>query len=361
MIERSPLRTVAESDGARYTGYSQDLLPEDFGDFRAEYDSAREGAALFDISSMGKLEVSGPDAPKFLHNLSTNDIEGLPLGGGCESYFCDHRAKTLFQTWIYHVRLDGGRDALWVDTPGEYADALLAHLDRYLISEQVELKNRTTEFAQMQLAGPAAKSVLEQALDEDVPDLTEFLHMERTFGNSATCSIRRRDPLGVPGYDIVCLTQKAEAVWRMLTAAGAKPAGEKAFEVLRIEAGTPIYGQDIDENRFVMEIGRATRAVSYAKGCFLGQEPIVMARDRAGHVPRAFLPIRLSERVTEPGSKLRREGKDVGVVTSSIDSPRLGGPMALAYIRRGYQDPGTVFNVEDNSGTQTAEVLAPMT
>src|SRR5438270_10730568 len=323
-----------------------------------DYQAALAAAALFDTSAAGKLEVSGPDAPAFLSNLSTNDVKNLPLGGGCETYFLDHRAKVLFQAWAYHVRLDGRRHAIWLETTPGYADKLLKHLDKYLISEAVELSDVTGQFAQMHLAGPNAKGVLEAALGEPVPDLAEFQHMERTFGSQATCSVRRRDPLGVPGYDLVCLAEKAEGVRRTLTAAGAAPAGPEAYEALRVEAGTPVYGIDIDETRFVMEAGRAERAVDYAKGCFIGQEPIIMARDRAGHVNRAFLGLKVLEDGPLPrGAKLVRDGQEVGVVTSSVFSPRLGAPVALGYLRRGSQDIGLRLDAESPAGRQPVEVL----
>lgn len=310
-----------------------------------DYHAALTTAALFDRSATGKLVASGDDAPMFLGNLSTNDVKNLPLGGGCEAYFCDPRAKVQFAAWVYHVRL-GGVHALWVETtPGRGAE-LLKYLDRYLISERVVLADRTADFAQFHLAGPGATAVLEKALADALPGLPEFAHLERTFGD-VTASVRRRDPLGLPGYDLVCLADKADGLRRRLEAAGAVPGTPETFEVLRIEAGTPVFGPDIDATRFVMEVGNAARAVSYAKGCFLGQEPIVMARDRAGHVNRAFSAVKVLEGgPLPPGTKLLRDGQEVGVVTSSCHSPRLGAPVALGYLKWKHQDAGTVMEAD---------------
>src|SRR5207302_11083303 len=144
-----------------------------------------------------------------------------------------------------------------LDTDPGQAARLLQHLDRFLISEHVELADRTADFAQFHLAGPRAKSVLEQALGETIPDLAPLQHMERTFGASATCHVRRHDPLGIPGYDLVCLRGRAPEVRQYLESPGATAAGPEAYEVLRVEAGTPEFGRDIDENRFVVEVGRA--------------------------------------------------------------------------------------------------------
>jgi tRNA-modifying protein YgfZ len=355
MARPTPLAEL--ETGATLTEVAGWQIPAHFGDTATEYRAALEGAALFDRSHHGKIEVAGKDAPAFLHNLCTNDINGLPLGGGCEAYFCDHRAKVLAQAFVFHV-LSAGRHAFWLDiTPG-FNDKLLKHLDKHLISEAVELADETEKFAQLHLAGPRAKSVIESALGERIPDLDEFMHMERTFGFTATCHVRRHDPHGAPGYDLVCRNERAAGVWRMLQAAGAVPAGEVAFETLRIEAGTPVYGVDIGEDRFVMEVARALRAVSYSKGCYLGQEPIVMARDRAGFVNRAFLGVKGLEGGPLPaGTKLFRDAAEVGLVTSSVQSPRLNAPLALAYIRRGHQDSGLRLEADTPDGQRPVEVL----
>ncbi|HEX3150680.1 MAG TPA: glycine cleavage T C-terminal barrel domain-containing protein [Gemmataceae bacterium] len=332
-------------------------LPTHFGEPDAEYGAALAEAGLFDRSTAGKVEVSGKDAPSFLHNLSTNDINGLPLGGGCEAYLCDHRAKALAHLFVYHV-LSAGRHAFWLDVTPDFNDKVVKHLDRHLISEAVELADNTESFAQFYLAGPKAKAVLEAALGERIPDLPEFMHMERTLGKSATCHIRRHDPIGVPGYDFVCRNEVAENVWRILKSAGATPAGEQVWETLRVENATPVYGIDINEDRFVMEVARATRAVSYAKGCYLGQEPIVMARDRTGFVNRAFLGVKvLDGGVLPAGTKLVRDAAEVGLITSSVQSPRLNAALAIGYIRRGHQDPGLRLDAVTPEGRQPVEVL----
>jgi folate-binding protein YgfZ len=328
-------------------------------DAPADYVAATTAAALFDTSGAGKLLLTGPDAPMFLGNLSTNDTKSLPLGGGCEAYFCDSRAKVQFQAWIYHVRLADGRHGMWVETTPGRNEALVKYLDRYLISEQVEIADVTDAYAQMHLAGPSAAAVLGKALGGAVPEVPEFAHMERTFGANGTASLHRRDPLGVPGYDVVCRRELADGVRGFLTAAAAVQGSAETYEVLRIEAGTPLFGPDIDETRFVMEVGRAARAVSYSKGCFLGQEPIVMARDRAGHVNRAFLGLKVLEGQAPlpAGAKLFRDGQDVGVVTSSCRSPRLGAAVALGYLRWKHQEPGTRVEAETSAGRVPAEVL----
>src|SRR5918993_1224120 len=197
MPRPTPLTETTRAAGAAFTDVAGFEVPATYGDPGREYRAALESAALFYRSAAGKIEAAGKDAPAFLHNLCTNDIDGLPLGGGCEAYFCDQRAKVLAHALVYHV-LTGGRHAFWLDVTPGFNEKVLQHLDRHLISEAVELADQTEQFAQVHLAGPRAKAVLEKALGEPVPHLAEFQHMERTFGSPPPCHIRRHDPLGVP-------------------------------------------------------------------------------------------------------------------------------------------------------------------
>jgi folate-binding protein YgfZ len=320
----------------------------------SDYDRGQTAAALFDVSDRGKLELTGPDAPSFLHNLSTNDVLNLPLGAGCEAFFTTAKAKVIAHALIYHVRIADRKDALWLDVAPGQAQRLLQHLDHFLIAERVEMADHTAEFAQFHLAGPRAKEVLEIVFCAPVPDLGPLEHMERSFDAEAACHVRRNEPLGLPGFDIVCHKSRATGVQNALIAAGARLAGPETYEVLRVEAGTPVYGADIDENRFAVEVGR-TGAISYTKGCYLGQEPIVMARDRAGHVNRAFRGLRLSAPAIAGSKLFAADGKEVGVVTSAVVSPRLG-PIGLGYVRRGYEQPSTTLTVGPDAGGPTAVV-----
>jgi folate-binding protein YgfZ len=356
MAEPTPLHAVTTRAGAVFTEEAGWSVPAHFGDAAAEYRETVAGCSLFDRSLRGKVELTGAEASAFLHNLSTNDINDLPLGGGCEAFLTTNKAKLVSHLYVFHIQLFDGRPALWLDVPAGQSEVVIKHLDHFLISERVEFADRTREFAQMHLAGPKAHTILERALLDDVPPLEPLQHMVRTFGASDTCHVRRFDPLGVPGYDIVCLNARAENIWQLLVRAGARPAGQEAFEILRVEAGTPVFGLDLDETTFAPEVGRTAQAICYTKGCYLGQEPIVMARDR-GQVNRRLMGVRLPGGPVTHGSLLFREGKEIGRVTTSLVSPRLGA-IGLAYIRRGSQEPGTILEVEAEGGRQGAEVTA---
>jgi folate-binding protein YgfZ len=355
MAEQTPLYDVTARAGAAFVedaGYS---VPAHFGDPAAEYNEARAGAVLFDLSPHGKVEVTGPDARSFLHNLSTNDVKNLPPGTGCEAFLTTARAKVVAYLTLWLLPED--TPSFWLDLAPGTADKVLQHLDHFLISEQVEFADHTRAFAQVHLAGPRSRAVLDQALGGPLPELGP-LHLTRTTFNGTPCQVRRHDRLGLPGYDLVCPGTHAVAVWQRLAGAGAKPAGRQAYEALRVEAGTPRQGVDVDEETFAPEAGRTRQAISYTKGCYLGQEPIVMARDR-GHVNRALMGLKLAGGPVPHNSPLYREGKEVGRVTSSVVSPRLGTAIALAYVRRGHQEPGTALEVEAEGQRRAAEV-APL-
>jgi folate-binding protein YgfZ len=177
-----------------------------------------------------------------------------------------------------------------------------------------------------------------------VPPLDD-LHAASATAHAILCQIRRHDRLGVGGYDVLCPAQAAESIWTALTAAGARPAGSQTWEVLRIEAGTPAQGSDVDETTFAPEVERTAQAICYTKGCYLGQEPVVMARDR-GQINRFLRRLTLPSGPVPAGSRLFRDGKEVGRVTSSALSPATGSGAGLGYVRRGNQEPGTALEVE---------------
>jgi folate-binding protein YgfZ len=354
MAEKTPLHEAAAQAGAVFADDAGWLVPAHFGAAGAEYARARAGAVLLDQSHRGKVELTGADAVSFLHNLCTNDVRNLAPGAGCEAFLTNVKAKVVAHALVYRQG-EGGAPALWLDLAPNMATKVIQHLDHFLISEQVEFADRSAEFAQVQLAGPQALAVLETAGEGAVPALAPLGHLARTLGGAA-CQVRRHDPLGVPGYDILCRADEAGGLWRLLAGAGASPAGLEAYETLRIEAGTPRYGVDIDDDTFAPEVGRTPQAICYTKGCYLGQEPVVMARDR-GHVNRTLRAVLLPGGPVPRGSRLYRDGKEVGRVTSSAVSPRLAAAVGLAYLRRGSQEPGTAVEVEVEGQRRPAEVV----
>jgi folate-binding protein YgfZ len=357
MPERTALYETTAQSGAVFAEEFGWLMPAHYGKASAEYEQARNHAALFDLSHHGQVEVTGADAAGFLHNLCTNDVKNLPPGSGCEAFLTTGQAKIVAYVMIYRAALPPDRSAFRLDAGPGMAEKVIKHLDRYLISEQVELSDRTHAWTQMHLAGPQAQEALECALGETMPDLAVLQQTTGTLAG-ALCQVRRRQPLGLPGYDIVCERDRGPAGWQALLAAGARPGGLQAYHILRVEAGTPLYGLDIDETNLPQEVARVARTISFTKGCYIGQETVARIRTY-GHVNRSLTGLLVSgSGEVSAGAKLFRADKEVGHVTSSVVSPRLGQAIALAYVRRGSEEPGTLLDLETADGRRAAQVAS---
>jgi folate-binding protein YgfZ len=372
MAQPTPLHQAAARAGAAFTDEAGWAVPAHFGDPIKEYHQARDGCVVFDRSHRGKIELTGMEAPRFLHNLTTQDVLNLPAGEGREAFALTAKARVVAYLLLFHVKTPQGASTYWLNLPPGKAETMLTHLDRYRISEQVDFTDRTHDIAQLHVTGPQAPAVLERAIGTALPQLTEIKDLQYFHVALTPYAICRHDLLGLPGFDVFSpasalseavweqMTPAAatwpEALWNRLKEAGAAPAGREAFEILRVEAGTPAFGSDIDENTFAPEAGRTPQAISYAKGCYLGQEPVVMARDR-GHINHTLLGLKLTAGPAPNGSLVYRDGKEVGRVTSSVVSPRLGA-IALAYIRRGNQDLGTAVEVDADGARRPAVVAA---
>lgn len=290
-----------------------------------------QGSISFDLSTRGKVEVTGPEAAMFLHNLCTNDINGMPIGAGCEAFFANSRARPVAWGNIFHVMLSGGREGFWIDIPTGTEENLLKHLDQHLISEQAEFSNRTSDFGQLHLTGPRADMVLSAAIDSDLPVLGRWEHMERNIG-PAICHIRRIDTLNFHGYDIVFLSKHASSIVKVLTDYGVVFGDHDAWQALRIAAGLPEIGKEITDQVFIPELRRNSLAVCDTKGCYLGQEPIVMARDR-GQISRKLMLMLARSGSVAPGSQIHLQGKEIGKITSVAPTAN-NETLVLGFVRK---------------------------
>lgn len=298
-----------------------------------EYQAALDSAALFDLTARGKIELAGRDAREFLSNLCTQDVKDLPVGASCEAFLTTNKARVVAHAWILHREVN----VLLLDTVAGQSDKVLHHLNHYLISEQVELADRTKELGMLRLLGPRAGEVVTRA---------------------GVTPSRPQRALALDGFDWFCPAAEVATLRDRLIGAGAVPASDETYRVLRLEAGLPEFGIDIDEDRLAMEVNRTAQAICYTKGCYLGQETIVMARDR-GQVNRLLMGVKVAagERLAA-GAKLFRGNDEVGQVSSSVFSPRLGQVIALAYLRRGNWEAGTELVVDPKIDGRTVVVAA---
>ena len=301
---------------------------------------------LFDVSNRTQIEVTGRDRVKFLHSFCTNDIKKLQPGQGCEAFVTNVNGKVLGHIFVF-----AERDSLWLESVGGSAATLLPHLDRYLITEDVRFADRSAEFAELLLVGSQSPELLER-LGLIVAALPRYGHLADGTATLPLRSIRRVDWLDSPTWLLSIPTDRRDEVQRTLTQAGAQPATEEEFHSSRIAAGFPLYGIDISEENLAQEVGRTALAISFTKGCYLGQEPIARI-DAMGHVNRQLCRLELSSGPLPTSGtpildKPAPDGKQIGTMTSCAWN-RLGDadkPLALAYLRSVFAKIGTQVIVE---------------
>jgi folate-binding protein YgfZ len=282
-----------------------------------EYAVMSEGCGLLDRSERGKLALAGTGARSFLHGQVTNDVEGLQPGRGCYAAFLTPKGKMLGDLRI----LDTGQELL-LDTERVALQELFNMIRRFSIGYDVALHKRTLQRGLVSLIGPAAQAVA----GADELGGAEHDHGELHVGGVAARAIRTD-----VGLDLLVASEDTAALTRELLARGAAPVAEAAAECLRVEHGRPRYGVDLDDSVIPQEAGLNERAVSFTKGCYVGQETVARLFYR-GKPNRHLRGLRL-ESPGETGMEIEHAGRAVGKLGSVCISPRRG-PLALALVRR---------------------------
>jgi len=301
---------------------------------------------MVEFSNRTQIEFSGSDRATFLHNLCTNAVRDMPVGKGCEAFVLNVKGHVAGHVFLFVCP----ESIVLESVPGQ-SEKLLAHFNRYLIREDVQLADRSQTWAELMLSGRQADELL---MKEGLPSLSEqFSHAACQLAGSSVW-LRKTNLAGPDSYLLACPREFLEDVRSTLKAAGALPCGEEAFQAARIENGTPLFGQDVSEENLPQEIDRNRSTISFTKGCYLGQETVARI-DALGHVNRLLRGVVFSgEAVPPPETPLHRgpgnggggvgtEGKTVGRVSSACWSPRLNAPLALALIHRESAAAGAVF------------------
>ena len=310
-------------------------------DVAGDYATLTQACGLIDRSERGKLALTGSERKSFLAGQVTNDIEGLAPGRGCYAAFLTHKGKMLGDLRVLDVDEPGAEPELLLDTERATLQALFDMVRRFKIGYDVELHKRTLQRGLLSLVGPDARRVAQ------ADDLPAAEHAHRA-GTIAGCDVRLI--VTDVGVDVLCEGEQTEAVREALVAAGARPTSEEAAEILRVERGRPRYGYELDDTTIPQEAGLNERAVSFTKGCYVGQETVARLFYR-GKPNRHLRGLRLSEPAS-PGAELRLGERVVGRLGTCVVSPDLG-PLALALVRR-EAVPGATVAVE---GGATAEVV----
>ena len=304
-----------------------------------QYRALREGGGLVDRSERGKLVVSGPDAVEFLQGQLTNDLEALVPGDGCYAALLDRKGH--MQADMRVLRL--AEAEVWLDTEPGAADAVVRHLSTYKVGRQVELAEPGSELAILSLLGPAAGELIGTG-----PLAPEHAHRELEVG-SVSCRAVATDL----GIDLICPASQAPDVARALIEAGAAQVSEPAAEILRVESGRPRFGREMSAATIPQEAGIDGRAVSFTKGCYIGQETVARLHYK-GKPNRHLRGLRLEGPVAED-EPIALDDREVGRIGTAVISPA-HGPIALAVIRR-EAEPGAMVEVgEGGVGARVVEL-----
>jgi len=326
------------------------------------YGAARESAAVFDRSFRGKIAVAGNDRRTYLHAMLTNDIASLQPGGGCYAAYLTPQGRM-----IADMRVTELGDLVLLDLDRSVTAAVLQKLDQFVFSEDVRFGDLTEAFGLLSVAGPQAARVIAAALtgggqpgtaEDELAAWPEFRGARASFKSHMVLVVASRET-GEPGFDLYAERPHVQDLAAALAAAGAMPADHADWETLRVEAGRPAFGIDMDAETIPLEAGIEGEAISFTKGCYPGQEVVIRILHRGhGRVVRKIAGLRAAGATVPRGGDLLRAGdRDAGRVTSAVWSPRVGGPIALAMVHRDFLQPGSVLSILHGDQALTATVV----
>jgi folate-binding protein YgfZ len=299
-----------------------------------QYEALTSAAGYVPFPQRTQIELTGTDRAQLLHNLCTNDILRLGPGEGCEAFVTSARGKVLG-----HVLVFCENGSLVVETVGGQADALIEHFDRYVLREDVELHDRSQQWAELLLAGPRAPQLCREITGQSPPELVCSHVTVSVF--AASFAVRRVPMSRAPALLISSVPAAIDEMQAALRDRGATACQQAAFDQVRVEAGWPLYGRDCWEQNLPQEVNRDAATISFDKGCYLGQETVARI-DALGHVNQKLVGLAFAEPdVSAEPVPLNVNGKTAGRTTSIIYSPFLRTALAMGYVRREHGDEGT--------------------
>jgi folate-binding protein YgfZ len=299
----------------------------------AQYQALRTSAAYAPLART-QISLTGGDRATLLHKFCTQDVLSLRPCQGSEAFICNVQGKI-----VGHVYFFVGEDTLVLDSAAGQGDALVGHLDRYVIREDVQFADESAQRGDILVAGPEAGRKLRELTGAEVP--TEmFAHRAAKLGG-ADIWLRRTPYVAPESYFVSYEVAQEPAILAALDDAAILRCAPEVMEIARIESGTPLYGVDITVENLPQEVARDATAIHFRKGCYLGQETVARI-DALGHVNKLLVQLKFPPEATvAPGEELLHGAKKVGRVTSVCISPAANAHLALAYLRREHTTPGT--------------------
>ena len=355
MAKQSSLSEFHRANGAIFAEQDGWLIPTRFGSVLGEYETVRSGAGLIDFSHRGLLQFTGSDRLPFLQGMLSNDLKLLKPFEGQYATLLTQQGKV-----IADVRVLCSLNSFYLDFWESLGEKILAHLNRYLVADEVEIADRSEEYSTLSIQGPRSEALLHELVGPMELLGQPLQHAMVTVDGVAICIVRASHT-GEHGYDLIIPLKDLHGIARRLTDLGgqfsASWVGAEAQNILRVEAGIPRYGVDFNEDNLLLEVG-IDYAVSFNKGCYLGQEVVERIRSR-GHVNKKLCGFLIDgEAPAHAGDRLQSGGKEAGAVTSSVLSPRLERPIALGYANKEFWAPGTELMLVRTGGAVRATVAA---
>jgi folate-binding protein YgfZ len=353
MANQSTLSIFHKSNGAEFVERDGWLLPAHFGNSAAEYAAVRSAVGLMDLSYRALLQVTGPDRLSFLQGMLSNDLRALEPFAGQHATLLSQQGKV-----IADVRVLCAMNSFYLDFLESLKEKILAHLNRYLVADEVEIADRSNEYATLSVQGPQSEALLHTLVGKTELPAHTLRHGMVNIDATDICIVHASHT-GETGFDLIGPIANLLNIAQRLTDAGkqfsAAWVGEEAQNILRVEAGIPRYGVDFTEDTLLLEVG-LDHAVSFSKGCYLGQEVVERIRSR-GHVNKKLVGLSLEGRESvSPGDVIVFTDRPVGTITSSVDSPALGQPIALGYVHKDYWNLGTRLIVKHDGISLGARV-----
>jgi folate-binding protein YgfZ len=325
----------------------------DYGDVDVEALAVHTEAVILDLSHRGKIKVTGKDAAALIHGQTTNDIKKLKSGEGCHTVMISHKAKVLADFDVYNMG-----EYLLLDTHRSDVEYIIDHLSRHRISMEAELTDITDTLAYIAVEGIFAENIIDTVFGFDISNIAPYNMIIHRYLEDVY--VIRRDWTKDPGVYIYANKTIAPKIWQELLANGAKPVGLNAWDIVRLEMGEPRYGLELDDSIMPPE-ANMEYAISYNKGCYVGQETITRIKSY-GHVNKNLFGFVLTNAMKPPyKAKVMLDGAEEGYITSSVYSPYFKAQIALGYLRRDAQakfkeNHDLMFEIEAQDYTNSAKV-----
>jgi folate-binding protein YgfZ len=309
---------------------------------RDHYDALKRGAGILDRSRRGRLALTGADRRAYLQGILSNDIVALTAGSGCYATFLTPQGRMIADLRVFETG-----DRLIVDLEERVAAEVAARFEQFIFSEDVTVEDLGASTSQIGVYGPRAAALLE------TEPLAEYAVRSWTFGGQQAYLLGTGD-IGVPGIDVIVPRDQAAELERFLVSRGAIVIDDETAEVTRVEAGRPRFTVDMDTDTIPLEAGIEDRAISFTKGCYVGQEIIIRVMHRGGgRVARRLVGIEFEPDAAVPthGDVVKAGERQVGYITSAVRSVERARPIALAYVHRDFAKEGEAVSAAGVNAT----------